>query len=185
MPVSEATYRKLAEEGFEDGWELVCGRLRRKPGMTLRHNTVQSTLGYQLRAQLSPDAYAVSVNAARLRLPSGDHYVPDAVVIPVAAQEARWDDTDVEAYAEPMPLVIEVLSPSTGEYDAASKLPGYKARGDMEIWLVDPRTRGVMIYSRSPDGSYRESRPPRGRVRVASLPGVTIDLDAAFRAARL
>lgn len=185
MPVTEATYRTLAEEDFESGWELVCGRLRRKPGMTLRHNTIQTELGYQLRAQLAPTEYAVSVNAARLRLPSGDHFVPDVVVVPAAAREAKWDETGVEAYPEPMPLVIEVWSPSTGDYDVTEKVHGYQQRGDLEIWLVDLRTRSVRVIRRQAEGTYTERNQPRGGIRVASLPGVTLDLDAAFRQARL
>ena len=52
MPVSEATYLRLAVEDFKSGWELVCGELRRKPYMTNAHNRVASVLAFQLQRQL-------------------------------------------------------------------------------------------------------------------------------------
>ena len=81
MPVSERTYRELAEEDFESGWELVCGELRRKPAMTMAHNTLASVLTFELQRQLPLDDYRCSHNQARLRVPGGSHYVPDVVVI--------------------------------------------------------------------------------------------------------
>ena len=185
MPVSEATYRKLAEEDFESGWELVCGRLRQKPGMTLRHNTIAVTMSWALREQLPADLYFVSPGLARLRLPSGSHYIPDVCVIPLGTAEPHWDETGVETYPEPLPLVVEVWSPRTGDYDVETKLADYQSRGDAEIWRIDPRDRSLTAWRRQHDGSYTEHRFGRGKVSPASLPGVTIDLDDVFRRARL
>ncbi len=44
MPVSEATYQRVALEDPESKWELHCGQLRRKPSMTMPHNTLQDEL---------------------------------------------------------------------------------------------------------------------------------------------
>jgi hypothetical protein len=46
MPISEATYERIALEDPESNWELVCGRLRRKPEMTQEHNDVITLLGH-------------------------------------------------------------------------------------------------------------------------------------------
>ena len=185
MPVTEATYRRLAVEDFpEVQWELVCGHLREKPGMTMRHNRLNVVICHQLDAQLDPERYLASYNSARLRLPSGDHYIPDVVVFPVAAMEGRWDESGVETYFDPVPLVIEVWSPSTGSYDSREKVAGYQQRGDAEIWVVDLPRLEVRASVRQADGSYLETVHKRGRIPVSSL-NIVIDTDAAFRAVKL
>ena len=185
MPVSEATYRQLAVEDRESAWELVCGKLRQKPGMTLRHNSAGRVLAHVLQQQLPIDQFQVGYNSARLRLADGSHYIPDIVVIPVSAQLPHEDETGVEAYPEPMPLVVEVWSPSTGNYDAREKLEGYRRRGDAEVWLVDARERTVTAWKRGAEGSYSSRTYRREHLPVSSLPGVIVDMDAVFRAARL
>ena len=52
MPVSEQTYERPALEDPEGRWELHCGRLRSKPGMTAAHNRLGRVLGYRLQQQL-------------------------------------------------------------------------------------------------------------------------------------
>jgi Uma2 family endonuclease len=74
-------------------------------------------------------------------------------------------------------LVVEVWSPSTGHYDVATKLKGYRERGDTEIWFIHPYERTLTAWRRQPDGSYVEETHRGGVVAVASLPGVVIDLD--------
>jgi Uma2 family endonuclease len=184
VPVSEATYRRLAEEDFEANWELVCGHLRKKPGMTLRHNTISRSLARELESRL-PSGYTVAYNTARLRLPGGDHYVPDVVVMPDEIVNRYWDETSVEAYREPASLVVEVRSPSTGDYDATDKLTGYQERGDLEIWLVDPSAQRVTAYVFGGASGYEQRVHPRGRVKLSAIPGVEVDLDRVFRSARL
>ena len=88
------------------------------------------------------------------------------------------DPQAFNAFAEPLPLVVEVWSPSTGNYDIATKLQGYRERGDAEIWFIQPYERTLTAWRRQPDGSYAEETYRGGVVPVASLPGVVIDFDA-------
>ncbi len=88
------------------------------------------------------------------------------------------DPRAFNAFAEPLPLVVEVWSPSTGAYDFEAKRQGYRERGDPEIWFIQPYERTLTAWRRQPDGSYTEETHRGGPVPVASLPGVVIDLDA-------
>ncbi len=51
MPVSAATYERLALEDPEGHWELVHGRPRRKPDMATEHNDVMRILRLELQRQ--------------------------------------------------------------------------------------------------------------------------------------
>ena len=149
--------------------------------MTMFHNSIARAVAGALLPQLPLDDYEVSPNQARLRTTAGTFFVPDVVVIPTAFMPSHVHETGVEAYPEPMPLVVEVWSPSTGGYDVETKLAEYQLRGDAEIWRIDPRDRSVTAWVRQPDGSYSEHRYTRGRIRVTSLPGVEVEVCALFR----
>jgi Uma2 family endonuclease len=115
-------------------------------------------------------------------VPGGNYRIPDVCVVPLhlVAQRRQDRPTALEIYEEPMPLVVEVWSPSTGEYDVDQKLKEYQQRGDLEIWRLHPYERTLTAWVRQPDGSYAETLYAGGVVRPAHLPGVAIDLDALF-----
>lgn len=181
MPVSQATYERLAVEDPESTWELVCGRLRRKPDMTQEHNDVITLLAHYLQEQLPIVQFTVRANLSRTRLRAGSYYVPDIAVIPEELRRKQAGTRGLETYDEPLPLVVEVWPPSTGEYDVTEKLAGYRERGDAEIWLIQPYERTLTAWRRGSDGSYEEARQTGGEITPLALPGVTIVLDSLFR----
>ncbi len=182
MPVSEATYKAIVLEESDDTWELVCGHLRKKPPMTQAHGDAAMELSYSLRSQLDPAMYRVRNNHARTRLPSGEYYVPDIAVIPASLAGPERGQRLIDGYSEALPLVIEVWSPSTGEYDVSTKLPGYMARGDLEIWLLQPETVKLTVWRLQSDGSYTEHHyGAADTVEVSSLPVVRIHVGSVCR----
>ena len=181
MPVSLETYERVALEDDDTTWELVCGRLRAKPIMTVEHNDAARNLAYQLMMQLSRATYTVSIDQTHLRISNGNTYVPDVVVIPRAiVRRLRARPGTFEVYNEPMPLVVEVWSPSTGVYDVAEKLREYQLRGDAEIWRLHPYERTLTAWRRQADGSYSERVYTAGTVEPMALPGVMIVLAELF-----
>ena len=83
-------------------------------------------------------------------------------------------------FSDPLPLVIEVWSPSTGDYDVDAKLPVYQQRGDLEIWRIHPYDQTLTSWRRQPDGSYQETLHRGGSISPVALPAVTIDLGTLF-----
>lgn len=185
MSISEATYERIALEDPTGLWELDCGRLRSKqPAMTIEHNYTAQELDAELREQLDRRVYTVSAEQSRLRISTGTYYIPDVCVIPREFQRRKLREMPgrLEVYDEPMPLVVEVWSPSTGDYDVEEKLREYQRRGDAEIWRVHPYERTLTAWRLQADGSYSETLYRSGRIQLAALPNVSIDLDALFPA---
>ncbi len=178
MPVSEQTYRQLASEDPEGHWELHRGLLRRKPEMTLEHNQIASELFFTLRRQLDRRRYDVRANMGHVRLSAQNFYIPDVLVIPVELQQPLRGRPVLEAYEAPLPLVVEVWSPSTGDYDVDVRVREYQRRADLEIWRIDPYERTLTAWRRQPDGSYTASSYGGGTVHLIALPDVAVDLDA-------
>jgi len=85
----------------------------------------------------------------------------------------------LEVYDALLPLVVEVWSAATGDFDVASKVPEYQARGDEEIWRIQPFERTLTSWVRQGDGSYRLVLHPHGSVRATFLPWV-VDLAVLF-----
>jgi Uma2 family endonuclease len=179
MPVSEATYRRVALEDDEQ-WEYECGRLRKKPPMTAEHQDIARSLVLSIGFQLDLREYTVGQDI-KVRTSTGSYFIPDVAVIPRSyVRRLREHPGTFEAYDESVPLVIEVWSPSTGDFDVDGKLPKYRQRGDLEIWRIHPYERTLIAWVRQPDGSYSETLYSGGIVRPAALPAVAIDLDTLF-----
>jgi Uma2 family endonuclease len=181
--VSEEAYRELALGDQGEHWELVRGRLWERPGMSVAHDRVTMDLVEHLLRQLDRNHNRVSAGLARLRVSADTYYVPDVAVIPTAmARRLGENPRALNAYAEPLPLVVEIWSPSTGKRDIGLKLPDYQARGDAEIWFIHLFERTLTAWRRTPDGTYVETVYRDGIVRPASLPHVAIDLEELFAA---
>jgi Uma2 family endonuclease len=180
MTVSEETFKRIALEDPEGHWELHYGHLRQKPGMSLEHNQIMFDLAVQLANQLRRDDFRVRSNAGHVPIAGQSYYIPDVFVIPTSYTEVLRETGRLETYPGPLPLVVEVWSPSTGHYDVEEKLKQYQRRGDLEIWRIHPNERTLIAWRRQPDGSYIEFRLEGGAVQPVALPGVTVDFNALF-----
>lgn len=181
MAITAESYEQLALEDPDGHWELECGVLRQKPGMTFDHNRGMRRLAADLITQLDRREFEVAMDSSRNHVSTGSFYIPDLVVIPVALVErGKQTGRRLEVYNEPLPLVVEIWSPSTGAYDVGRKLREYQRRGDAEIWRLHPYERTLTAWRLQPDGSYSETVYRGGTVEPLALPGVRIDLDALF-----
>jgi Uma2 family endonuclease len=178
--ITEPDFRALALCEPDRRWERWDGVAREKPWMSVEHEAIGSYLGFLLQRQLDRSAWRIRVNGPRLRVPGGNYFMPDVAVLPALLERAlRRQPGALDAYDEPLPLVVEIWSPSTGSYDLDVKLAGYRLRGDGEIWRIHPYERTLTAWRHASDGSYTETVVAGGGIVVAaSLPDVAIDLDA-------
>ena len=154
--MTEQDYERFVLSGVEGLWELHDGRLVEKPGMSWKHSAIASMLGIFLQNQLDFDEYRVFFET-RVRRPEATVLLPDVMVLPTSSGDAIRDDPALAIFSGPLLLVVEIWSPSTGDYDVDAKIPVYKQRGDLEIWRIHPFERTLTRWHRQPDGSYRES----------------------------
>ena len=181
--VSEAAYRQLAMRDDYALVELYRGHLREKPAMSVQLGDVMDYLLGQLYSQVDTRNYRIRVQHARLRVSSDTYLIPDIAIVPHALTEAlRQQRPTLDAYSAPLPLVIEIWSPSTGTYDLTEKLAAYQERGNREIWNVHPYARTLTSWIRKPDGTYDEVVRLSGHVSPLSIAGVTIEIDRLFSA---
>ena len=183
MVVSFAEYERISLADPDTKWELVCGQLRQRPPMTTEHDDAGRNLMAALVLQLHRTDFSVDKQGPKLGVPSGNYRIPDVCVIPRALIQERKAALPrrLEVYEQPMPLVVEIWSPSTGGRDEEDKLAEYQRRGDLEIWRIHPYERTLLAWVRQADGGYREMLYREGTVRPAFLPGVEVNLSDLFR----
>ena len=179
--MTEQEYEAFAWSHPDGQWELHDGVLVEKPGMSFEHGQITVMLAHYLLLQLDRTKFLVSVNDNRVRRSADTILIPDVFVFPAAyADEFRGRAGILAVYTGPLPLVVEVWSASTGDYDLDTKVPIYQQRGDLEIWRLHPYERTLTRWVRQPDGSYAASVHTGGILALVAVPGVTIDLDELF-----
>jgi Uma2 family endonuclease len=177
--MSEQTYIEFVGSGAEGQWELHDGRLVEKPGMSWKHGQIPAFLAYLLLSQIDLARYRV-VTELRVRRPGGTVYLPDLMVVPAAYGAGIAHEPALAVFSDPVLLVVEVWSPSTGGYDVDAKIPVYQQRGDLEIWRIHPYERTLTRWVRRPDGAYDVSVHQNGTISLVADSSIAVDLDRLF-----
>jgi Uma2 family endonuclease len=173
-----AATRMSAEEFLEWGlhqelrYELVDGVPVAMAGAKQRHDRIVMNIQAGLYTQLrGKECRNFSADIA-VRIPAGNVRRPDAGV-----DCGAFDDNATTAGA-PF-LVLEVLSPSTREFDMLRKLEEYKTiPGLAHIVLIDPDTPQAFHWSRTPGENWRHALL-EGLEAVIHLPEIDCTLGLA------
>ncbi|MFL1376171.1 Uma2 family endonuclease [Nocardiopsis protaetiae] len=156
--------------------EVVGGRTVVSPTPTYRHARIVHGVERLITGILPDDLVTLQMvtveNAA-----TGDRYVPDLLVMPIAVADGEgWDGPEWIRPMEAVEFALEVVSPSSALHDWKVKAQGY-ARSRVPLYLVvDPRLGEIALFS-DPDGhDYREvARAVRGgHVRLPEPFGVEL-----------
>ena len=130
-------------------YELVYGELLVSPAPRLRHQRVVNRLGHVLLAYCEREQLG-EVFTTPADLSWGRHDIltqPDVFVLPPEYRRgAEWVDV------RRVPLVAEVLSPSTARYDRFSKRLAYRDVGIPTYWILDAEERLAEVWS--PDAHF-------------------------------
>lgn len=145
-PVTLEQYARLPEDRH---WkvEAVRGRLVREPKPAPLHNCVQATLIYLLKsyerrwrtggAVLPETEFVLSVDPLTVRVPD---------VAWVSAGRIPADGYAMPRWHLAPDLAIEVLSPRNTRPELEERVADYLAAGGRLVWLVDPRSRTVVVH---------------------------------------
>lgn len=112
---------------------------------------------------------------AAYRLNVGNVYQPDLAFV-----ASRHLYLAGEVYFDGAPdLAVEIISPSSRQYDTVEKLVNYGRFGVQEYWLVDPVERSVTLYG-NVGGQLVAIPPAEGVLRSRLLPGFWLRAEWLF-----
>ena len=156
--------------------ELLNGVLYMMAPPSRRHQAILVELCRQFANFLRGKPCNVYPAPFSVRLDKGKDTVfqPDIVVV---CDSSKLTDKDCEGAPE---LVIEILSPSTSQYDRFTKFNEYLRAGVQEYWIVDPRDNTATAH-RLKNGAYvTETYSDESVAKPHVLPGCDIDLSLVF-----
>ncbi|CAN5847895.1 Uma2 family endonuclease [soil metagenome] len=167
------------ERGSEIRHEYVDGRIIEMAGTTHRHSAIVVNLIPALHPQLRGSSCRVLSTTMRVIVSRKRDYVyPDVLVVwnPVDLEDEHHDSLRNPA------LIVEVLSPSTQDYDHGRKWLLYQRISSLRDYLLVSQDRvQVERYERQADGSwlYRVLDDPEAELRLDSI-GCTLALNDIY-----
>ncbi|HSN69180.1 MAG TPA: Uma2 family endonuclease [Thermoanaerobaculia bacterium] len=162
--------------------ELVEGSLYLSPQPAIRHVNATSVLGSDLnlafqRGRGGPGGWWI-FDEPELHL-DGNVLVPD--LAGWRRERMRELEPDVVGITIAPDWLCEALSPSTGRFDRALKLPHYAAAGVSYLWLVDPGARRLEVYGRhGREWVLLEEHAGAALVSAPPFEAITIELEALW-----
>ena len=168
--------------------EFLLGFVYARAGATLQHSCISGRLITALNIRLTGRPCFVLTSDAMVETPQGEAgFYPDASVVcgPSPGLGAKTLKNPV--------VVVEVLSPSTRDYDLGQKFQQYRRIASLRhVVIIDSEGVGVQVYTRGADEVWPglpETHHKRGETMVLSaleveIPLVEIYGDLDFAAAR-
>ena len=169
------------QEGMDERYELVdgypvprCPDIVGMTGASRRHDQIVANILRALGNQLENGPCRTFTADTAVRTYKGRRR-PDAGVECGKLDEESYEVGEVR-------MVVEVLSPSTRDFDTLGKLDEYKAIESMDhVLLVEPNAPQAMLWSRAADRSWTNAQIEGldSTIEVKSL-GVALKLDAVY-----
>jgi Uma2 family endonuclease len=160
-------------------YELIEGvPYMMSPGPSRGHQDISVSIVYQLYDFLIGKQCKVYAAPLDVRLNADEE--DDTVVQPdvlVVCDEEKLDDKGVKGAPD---MIVEVLSPSSENYDALVKLNLYRKYGVKEYWIVNPASKVLTVHLLNNGQYITTAYCEDDVVPVAVLEGCEIDLSKVF-----
>ena len=156
--------------------DLIEGVFVMASPASVAHEDVQYFIGTTMRNFVTAKQLGLVAGPnMAFRLSDDNVYQPDVSFL----QQDRLNLAgEVYVYGAP-DLAVEIISPSSRQYDSFEKRINYARAGVQEYWLVDPIERGVAIYTLEQDQFVRVPQADDLR-RSSVLPGYWLRLEWVF-----
>lgn len=149
--VSEIEYLAL-ERGSRERHEYYKGEVLFVKGESYKHNIIENNLRGALGNFLKGTNYLSLGTNLRVHIPENTLYTyPDILIV---CDEPKFLDDEFDTLLNPS-VIIEILSPSTANYDRGAKFDLYRDIASLkEYILVDSTSTHVIHYIRNNDSTW-------------------------------
>lgn len=113
--------------------ELIGGTIVAMVGASRRHNLIVMNIGASLHAQFRDRTCEVYPSDMRVHIPNTDQYTyPDVTVV---CDPPEFSDDTIDTLTNPT-VIVEVLSPSTEQYDRGRKFQMYRRLPSLQDYVL-------------------------------------------------
>ncbi len=177
-PLTEEQYLEI-ERLAECKSEFHDGRMFAMSGGSLNHSLIATRMSALLDRQMPPGCRTCNSDLRIKVSAAGLYTYPDCSVI---CGEPEYFGRQKDVVLNPL-LIVEVLSPSTEDYDRGKKFELYRTIGSFREYLVVHQDQvHVEHYSKQDDGSWVLRDYAEGSFTIARL-GVQISLADLYASA--
>jgi len=165
----------LPEPDDHSKLELIRGVLYMTPPPTESHDDGVGNLIREFQRALDRCGYRGTLYTARAAVWIDDdtYLEPDLMYVSDELKEQMKPDHRTRA-----DIVVEIISPSSANYDRHTKSDTYRAMGVRELWLVDTERKVVEV--RSFEAGKSAIFTTTDTLRSEVLPGIEIPVTALF-----
>jgi Uma2 family endonuclease len=164
--------------------EYCSGAMFAMSGVTRRHDRINTRLAFLIAQHLQGKRCEdFSANMRVLATPSGLYTYPDLSVV---CEEPQFADGHFDTLTNPA-LLVEILSPSTENYDRGKKAKLYRGIPSLqELLFIAQDSYEVELYRRQADGTWSlmEAKGQDGVIALTSI-GYTLSLGELYEKARM
>ncbi len=131
------------ERRAETKSEYLRGEVFAMSGASRKHNLVAMNVAGELRQQLRDRDCEVYPSDMRVKIsPTGLYTYPDVTVV---CGEPEFEDAEVDTLLNPK-VVVEVLSPSTADYDRGRKFTHYRRLASLREYVLISQDRPLVEH---------------------------------------
>lgn len=162
--------------------EFIAGQVYAMAGASERHNQIASAFHYTLYGQLMERPCQVFQSDMRVQAAADVFFYPDLVVV---CGQAQYKDETRDTLLNPV-VIIEVLSPSTEDYDRGRKFTFYRRITTLQDYvLVSQKLLQVEHYSRQGADTWMltDFSQPEDTLHLPAA-GCTLSLADIYRGVR-
>jgi Uma2 family endonuclease len=181
--VSQPAIKYLTEKeylAFErnalDKHEYYQGEIFAMSGASFKHNLIESNLRGLLHNFLKGKKCREFGSNLRIHIPSNTLYTyPDILVI---RDEPEFVDEEFDTITNPS-IIIEILSPSTANYDRGAKFELYREIESLkEYVLIDAKAIHIVVYAKNNDSTWTLSET-KNIYETINLPSINFSITVA------
>jgi Uma2 family endonuclease len=168
--MSADEYLSLADDRHR--YELIDGVICMSPSPGRKHQNLTMQIAGQMFAFAEPRKLGDVLVEVDVRLADHLVYRPDAIFLS-AESAARCDGDRVTVAPD---VVVEVISPDSGNYDRKTKRGDYERYGVAEYWMVDP-DKEEFVFHQLKDGAFVEINGAGAEYVSPAIPGFVLNLE--------
>lgn len=126
--------------------EIIDGVIYNMAPPNVMHQRISNSISFQLNTAINKNHGECEVFAAPfgVKLDDYNYFEPDIAL--VCDKRKLENGKHCEGVPE---LIMEVVSPSSIRQDYILKLNKYTDAGIFEYWIIDPKQKHILVYSRS------------------------------------
>lgn len=166
--VTPAEYLAFEREA-EDRHEYYKGEIYLMSGASFKHNIIEDNVRVLIGSYLKGKKCRSFGSNLRVHVPKNTLYTyPDILIV---CNEPKFVDGEFDTLLNPA-VLIEILSPSTGNYDRGAKFDLYREIETLkEYILIDSASAHIINYLKNEDSTWvlRESKNLDDSFSISSI----------------